>query len=96
MVPTEQHEQHADGRWEQHKAVLGERVRENTSAAFTPADPVDCLFVMSVQRRKVKIRGCRINIYIFVRSAEHAEVQSGNQDTDEGKKTMIATILTCE
>jgi hypothetical protein len=97
MVPTEQYEQHADGRWEQHKTVLGERIGENTSAAFsTPSDPVDCLLVMSVQWRKVEIRGCRVNIYIFVRSSEHAVVQSGNQGVDEAEKTIIAIILTCE
>jgi hypothetical protein len=53
MVPVEQHEQHADGRWKQHKTVLGERVGEHQSAAIMNADLFECLLVISIQWPKV-------------------------------------------
>jgi hypothetical protein len=96
MVPTEQHEQHADGRWKQHKAVLGERVGKYKSAAIMHADLVESLLVISVQRRKVDIRGRLVDIYIVVRSAEHAALQSDDQDMDAEKDHVIVTVLTCE
>lgn len=95
MVPTEQNQQRADGRWEQKKTVLGERIGHNTSACMY-AHSVGRLLVMSVQRRKVEIRGCRVNIYIFERSAKHAVVQSGNQVMDDAEKMITVTKLTCE
>ena len=97
MVPTEQHEQHTDGRWEQHETVLGERVGKDSSAAIMPADLVESLLVISVQRRKVDIRGRLIDIYIVVRSAEHAALQSDDQKMHEGEKDhVIVYVLTCE
>jgi hypothetical protein len=55
MVPVKQHEEHADGRWKQHKTVLGKRVREHQSAAIMLANLVDCLLVIPIQRPKVDI-----------------------------------------
>jgi hypothetical protein len=72
MVPAEQHKQHADSRWKQHEAILSERVRFHQSAAVMNADLVESLLVISVQRRKVDIRGCLVDIYIIVRCAKHA------------------------
>ena len=55
MIPIEQHEQHADGRWKQQKTVLSKRVGKNHSAAIVNADIVQCLLVISIQRREVDI-----------------------------------------
>ena len=55
MVPIEQHEQHADGRWKEHKTVLGKRVGKHHSAAIMSADLVDRLLVIPIQRPKVDI-----------------------------------------
>ena len=55
MVPIEQHEQHADGRWKQYKTVLSKRVGMDQPAAIMSADLVQCLLVISIQRRKVDI-----------------------------------------
>jgi hypothetical protein len=55
MVPVEQHKEHADGRWKQHKTVLGKRVGKHQSAAIMNADLVECLLIISIQRPKVKI-----------------------------------------
>ena len=55
MVPVEQHAQHADSRWKQHKTVLGKRVKKHHSAAIMSADLVDHLLVIPIQRPKVDI-----------------------------------------
>lgn len=95
MVPTEQHEQHADGRWEQHKTILGERVGKDKSATIMHADFVESLRVISIQRPEVDIRRGLVDIHILVRSAKHAVLQSDDQDMDETEKD-LATVLTCE
>jgi hypothetical protein len=55
MVPVEQHEQHADGRWKQHKTVLSKRVGKHQSAAIMSADLVGCLLIIPIQWPKVDI-----------------------------------------
>ena len=55
MVPVEQHKEHADGRWKQHKTVLGERIGKQQSATIMNANLVECLRVISIQRPKVDI-----------------------------------------
>ena len=47
--------QHVDGRWKQHKTVLGKRVKKHHSAAIMSADLVDHLLVILIQRPKVDI-----------------------------------------